>query len=300
MNTPISSSAAAPARQAIVCRQIEERDLPAVVDCLSRGFPDRPRSYWTHGVHALKSRPNLGDFPRYGHLLEVDGGVVGVLLQIFSTRNDTGGPAIRCNLSSWCVDPEYRALALMLQSQCTKRRGVTYVNISPAPHTAPFLEATGFRRFAAGRILFAPLLSRSRGGARVFEFTAGHPDAELLSDADRALLADHAARGCIALVGVKDGVARPLIFQRRTAGAGLLPLVHVIYCLDNDDLAAFAKPLGWFLARRGLFLCWANTDARVRGLIGKFMRGSMPHYFKGGLTPSTCDLAYTELVFLGR
>jgi len=284
----------------IVCRQIEGRDCSEVVDCLTRGFPERSREYWTRGVEVLANRPRVDDFPRYGHLLEVDGAVVGVLLQIFSARDDARGPAVHCNLSSWCVDPDYRALAFLLQSQSTKRRDVTYINISPAPHTAPFLEATGFRRFAAGRILFAPLLTRRRGNARVLKFQVDCAEAKLLSASDRRLLADHAARGCIALVGVKDNVAKPLIFQRRSAAAGLLRGLHVIYCRDNDDLAAFAKPLGWFFARRGLFFCIADADEAIRGLVGKFMRGSSPHYFKGGVAPPTCDLAYTELVILGR
>ena len=284
----------------IVCRQIEPRDLPAVVDCLTRGFPERSRAYWMRGVDVLANRPRVDDFPRYGHLLEVDEAVVGVLLQIFSTRDDARGPAVHCNLSSWCVDPEFRAFAFLLQSQSTKRRGVTYVNISPAPHTAPFLEAVGFRRFAAGRILFAPLLSRRSANARVFKFEDDHPEARRLSAADRRLLADHAARGCLSLVGVNNGVARPLIFQRRSVAGGFLRCLHVIYCRDNDDLAVFAKPLGWFFARRGLFFCVADADKAVRGLVGRFMRGRSPHYFKGGMAPPTCDLAYTELVILGR
>ena len=51
-----------------------------------RGFPERPRDYWTRGLARLGARPEIADYPRYGHLLAAGDQVVGVMLQIFSTR----------------------------------------------------------------------------------------------------------------------------------------------------------------------------------------------------------------------
>jgi hypothetical protein len=46
-----------------------------------------------------------------------------------------------------------------LQSQAIKHKNVTYVNISPALHTRPIVEAQGFSRYGNGQ--FAPTRQRS-------------------------------------------------------------------------------------------------------------------------------------------
>jgi len=284
----------------VVCREIAEPDLPAVVDCLARHFPERTRTYWSCAVDQLRRRETPEGCPRFGQMLEAEHRVVGVLLQIFSVRDAAQGNVLRCNLSSWCVDEDYRALALVLQSRATQRRDATYVNITPAPHTTRFLEATGFTAYAGGRMLFAPLLGRAHGDARVREYDENDPESSRLSQNERRLLAEHRALGCLSLMGLKDGAARPLVFQRRRLPKLPLPCLHVVFCRDIADLALFARPLGLYFARRGLFLAVADANGPAPGLTGAFLRGQMPHYFKDGPAPCPCDLAYTEVVLFGR
>ncbi|MGD0562688.1 MAG: hypothetical protein ABSA66_06305 [Roseiarcus sp.] len=289
-----------PARPSVVCRPIEDSDVPAVVDSLTRGFPERPRDYWTRGLAVMARRPRIADYPRYGHLLEADGRVVGVMLQIFSTRDGADGAEPRCNLSSWYVDEDYRGYAHALHARTISRREVVYLNISAAPHTVPVLKAVGYRRYAEGQIVFAPLLALGAANARVVEFVEGGREAELLSSADRRLLADHAALGCAALIGVRGGEARPLVFQWRVIWRRLIPCVHLIYCREMNDLVVFSAALGRYFAKRGRFVCVADANGPIAGLAGKFFGEREPRYFKGASAPQPCDLAYTELVILGR
>ena len=198
----------------VVCRLIEERDIPAVLDCLTRGFPERRRDYWARGLERLARLPRVDDHPQYGRLLEANGAVVGVMLQLFSARDGAQTP--RCNLSSWFVDPDYRSYAHALHARAIARREIVYLNISAAPHTVPALTALGYRRYTEGQFLFAPLLSRGAAKARVVAFAEDAAEAQALSPNDRRLLADHAAFGCVALIGVKDGAATPLVFEKRT------------------------------------------------------------------------------------
>ena len=288
------------ASRGIVCRPIEEGDIPTVLDCLVRGFPERRRDYWVHGLERLAALPQIGDYPRYGRLLEMDDAVVGVMLQIFSTREGAEGEAPRCNLSSWCVDPDYRGYGHALHARSVARREVVYVNISAAPHTVAALKAVGYRRYSEGQFLFAPLLSRSAAGARVLEFSKASAEARTLSQADHRLLADHGDFGCLALIGMKDGVATPLIFQKRAIWRERVPCLQVIYCRDSSDLATFSGALGRFLARRGQFLCVLDANGAVPGLVGRFLPGRELRYYKGATAPQACDLAYTEIVVLGR
>ena len=115
----------------------------------------------------MARRPAIEDYPRYGNALVAGGNVVGVLLQIFSRRDAANGSTVRCNISSWCVDKEYRGYSLMLHMNSVQRKEVTYVNISPAAHTRKTIEAFGFRRFARRPNVFgAGLVGSATQGRR--------------------------------------------------------------------------------------------------------------------------------------
>ena len=70
----------------IRCRRIEDADLAAVVDLLTRGFsPRRTRAFWHDVMERLRNRTSPAELPRYGYLLESGGRLVGAILQIFAT-----------------------------------------------------------------------------------------------------------------------------------------------------------------------------------------------------------------------
>ena len=284
----------------VVCRVIEERDLPQVVDCLERGFPERPRAFWTDGLARLAARPQIGDLPRFGHLLAAGETVVGVLLQIMSTRETVEGRYVRCNMAGWCVDPDYRSYGHPLHARAIRRREVVYFTVTPAPHTLPTLAAVGYRRYSEGQVIFAPLLSRGEAGARVVPYAPDRAEAERLSVSDARLLADHAALGCYAFIGLAGSEARPLVFQRRKIWRELIPCVHLVYCLDPSDLPRFGAAYGRALARHGCFFVVADATGPVSGLAGRYFAEREPRYYKGPRAPSPCDLADTELVIFGR
>ena len=70
----------------------------------------------------------------------------------------SGQITTRCNLSSWYVDPAFRAYATLLVSHALSHRDVTYLNVSAAPHTWPIIEAQGFARYCDGIFVAVPLL----------------------------------------------------------------------------------------------------------------------------------------------
>ena len=182
------------------CRLIAQADLGEVVACLVRGFPERSNAYWVEALARMARREAIDDYPRFGYLMEASGRVVGVLLLIYSRRVMAQTNEIRCNLSSWCVDPPYRGFALALHTNGVRRKEVTYTNLTAAPHTRPGLEAMGFRRFSDGLYVFAPILSRSRRGTRVVAYSDDAPEAALLGADERNILAEHSAFGCRALI----------------------------------------------------------------------------------------------------
>jgi len=283
---------------AIHCRQIDESDVAAVAELLRRGFPNRNRRFWRRALSELTRRePPLG-LPKYGYLLETDGAPVGAILMICSAMRAGNSMVPRCNLSSWYVEPAFRAYAPLLVSHALRHKDVTYINVSAAPHTWPIIEAQGFSRYSDGIFVSLPALSRSAGGEKVVVSGATAPPTVGVDPFEQDILRQHAELGCISLWCVSAGHAYPFVFRPRLV-KGFIPCAQLIYCRDIADFARFAGPLGRYLARRGRAIAIVDANGPIPGLIGIFRRGSKPKYFKGPQRPRLGDLAYTEYAIMG-
>ena len=276
-------------------RPIEVSDLDAVCDVLTREFPDRPRNYWTRALETLRTRETLPDCPQFGYLLEAAGAVVGAHLLIFNRMGGTPDAPIRCNTSSWCVEPDFRSHAALLASRAVKLKHVTYLNTSASVHTWPILEALGYQRYTEGQFVCAPALTWSGAGkvARLSDRTEHRalPDYELL----RA----HADAGCLVLVCEKAGEQLPFVFLRRRIAYAPLGVTQLMYCRDTADFVTCAGTLGRFLLgeRVGFVIC--SADGSLPGLVGRYFPNKTPCFYKGPDRPRPNDLAFTETVLFG-
>ncbi|OBZ95836.1 hypothetical protein ADU59_10880 [Pararhizobium polonicum] len=283
----------------LVCRPIHEDDWEGVIACLGRGFPQRHRSHWVRALARMAQRSAIADFPRYGFVLAMEERIVGVLLALYYTRQGQEGEEIRCNLSSWAVDEEFRPYAGKMVIAALRRKNVTYINVSPAPETMKINEALGFRRYSNGQFAFLPALGSVRRPYRILEVRPDLPELMLLSESERGILLEHAALGCRSLVCVRDGRAFPFVFKTRRVFHGLVPCSQVIYCRSALELAQCAGPIGRFLLRKGILLCVVDANKPVLGLTGRYFGESGPKYFKGPKPPSLGDLTFTEFVIFG-
>jgi len=225
----------------IRCRQIEEDDVPGVAELLTRGFPSRGGEFWRHALEQLTRRDPPDGLPKYGYLLETSSGPVGVILLICSAMPADGTLAPRCNLSSWYVDPAFRAYAPMLVSQALRHKQVTYTNVSAAPHTWPIIEAQGFARYSDG--IFVALPALAFGGAKARVFDARHEPSVSFDPFEQETLRQHAAHGCISLWSATGERAYPFVFRPRLV-KGFIPCAQLIYCRDIADFGRFAGPIG--------------------------------------------------------
>jgi hypothetical protein len=199
----------------IRCREIGIADLDATVDLLMRGLARRSRDYWIDGLRRSSVRDVPEGFPRFGYMLDHEGTPVGVLLLIYTARDDGGGTSIRCNLSSRYMEPAFRNYAPMLTKVAQRHKHATYVNISPAHWTWRTIETQGFRAYCGGLFFSFPALSRPAKGMRVEVVQQGAHAVDGLSEADVALLARHGACGCLSLVcRADDGRGYPFVLQR--------------------------------------------------------------------------------------
>lgn len=300
----MTSSSPAPA--GLRCRPIAEGDIDAVIGLLRQGFADRSEAYWRRGLARHKDRALPPGYPVYGYLLEAGRRAVGVLLTLFTAVETDRGPAVRCNVSSWYVEPAFRSQGSLLETVATRRAEVTYLDVTPAPHTWPIMEARGFTRYCRGQMLACLALSRPRPGARARLAQSDDPLAELVPG-DRQLLRDHVAYGCLGLVCTDAAGSRPLVFQRRTIGLvpnvkrfGQVPCLQLVFAHAADDVARFAGAAGRALLRvTGTPLVVIDAAGPVPGLVGRYFEGRAPKYVRGPAGVGLGDLAYTELVLFG-
>ena len=283
----------------IRCREIGEADIGVVADLLSRGFVGRSRDYWLAGLRRQAQREAPQNHPRFGYMLNRDGAPVGVLLLLYTARE--GGAEIRCNLSSWYVEPQYRSYAPLLTKIAQRHKHVTYLNISPARWTWPIIEAQGCAAYCKGLFFSVPLLSRARGDTRIEIVSADATAVEGLPADELDLLRRHARAGCLSLACRTARDVVPFILSPVRIRRGLLapPAMQLIYCRDTADFAANAGAIGKLLLRCGKVAVILDANGPVAGLRGVYTEARGRKYFKGPHAPRLGDLSDTELVIYG-
>jgi len=231
-------------------------------------------------------------------MIESNGCAVGVLLVIATEVCREGMRTMRSNGSSWYVRPGFRVCAPMLQTQWLRLPADTYLNVSPAEHTFPIIEARGFARFANGIYLSIPAVTRRVGRTKVFHAGRLAEAERSIPDEDRSLLVDHSGAGCIAFWCETHDGGYPFVFRLRLIKSRL-PCAQLIYCRDLQDLSRLAGPVGRYLLRRGLTVVLAATNGSIPGLPGVYIDGKYPMYFRGDTRPRLGDLSYTEAGLFG-
>ncbi|WP_366526220.1 acyl-CoA acyltransferase [Bradyrhizobium sp.] len=272
-------------------REIVAPDLPAIAALLTKGFSFRSNEYWLRGMerHARRARP--AGYPTYGYCLDRGGVPVGVILLLFSELREGATTAVRCNVSSWYVEPEFRTYGSPLVRAATRDKNVTYFNITPAPHTWATVEAQGFSVYCRGQMYGALALSKPVRNASAEPFSEDRCDG--LAEFEADLLREHAAWGCLSVV-VRDGeAAHPFVFQRHLV-KDIVPVYRLIWCRDIADLERFAGNIGRFFARRGGLLVRFDANRPASHIVGWYSERRGRKYAKGPLPPRLGDLAFTE------
>jgi hypothetical protein len=282
-------------RSRIYSREIVDADVDTLAKFLGKGLGYSSQRF-LQILQRLRQHPTPAGFPKFGFVLQNDKTIVGAILLIYSTIWSEGVPYIRCHVTSWYVEPDFRAYATLFFSKALKNTNVTYINVSARPSTVPIIMAQGFMKYSNGQFVAVPILL-SRSDDNHVEIIEGErqPNTQF-EPSERELLLAHANYGCISLWCTTPDRAYPFVFQRRKF-RGLFPGVQLVYCRDVQDFVRFAKPLGLFLASRGIVLVRIDSNGPIAGLIGKYFEGMEPRYYKGS-KPSLGDLAYTQTVMV--
>jgi hypothetical protein len=276
-------------------REIADSDVETLAKFLGRGL-GYTGEYFLGVLHRLAEHPTPTGFPRYGYLLESDERIVGAILLIFSKVWLNDAPTVRCHVTSWCVEPEFRPYATLFFSKALRHNNVTYINTSARPDSRPIVKAQGFSQFCQGQFVAFPALNfwRQSKGNRV-KIVAGDqtPNAPF-EPYELELLKAHANYGCVCLWCDTPARAYPFVFHQRLF-KGFVPGVQLVFCRDIRDFVRFSLPIGLFLAARGRLAIRIDANGSIPGLIGKYVDGMEPKYYKGP-QPRLGDLSYTQTV----
>jgi hypothetical protein len=273
-------------------REITPDDFDGVAELLGRGI-GYSHQYFLDLLERMVEHPTPAGFPKYGRLLESNGSIVGAIILIFSTIWSEGVPSIRCHVTGWCVEPRYRCYAAVFFSRDFRYKNVTYINISAKSDTLPIIEAQGFSRYSSGQFMAFPALQFSARDSETIVTGVDNVPKASFEPFERDLLLRHATYGCICLWCVTGERAYPFVFRPRLFRR-IVPGVQLVYCRDTEDLIRFAGPVGRFLAKRGRLLVRVDSNGPIPGLVGGFIGGMDPRYYKGP-KPRLGDLAYTHL-----
>jgi hypothetical protein len=281
----------------VLCRPIRDSDIQDLVALFDRCFKGaQTREVWQRILQWLEHRPTIDDhLPKYGYLLESEKGIVGAILMIFSRTQAKFSSHVKCSVSSWCVDPFFRAYAPFLALHALKHKEVTYLNTSASPHTRSIAIAQGYNCYSNGVFIAVPSLSLCHPREKVRILNA-QTDAN--TSQERDLLLDHAKFGCTSLWCTTATAAHAFVFRARRI-RGMAGFAQLIYCSDVSQFVAFGRPLGRYLAMRGQPFVIIDSNRPIPRLIGKYFDGSMPKYFRGPDRPRLGDLAYTETAVFG-
>ena len=247
----------------------------------------------------MAAHPTPPGFPRFGYILENADSIVGVILAIFSVvKEEVSTPSIRCSVSSWYIEPEFRNYAGLLVSKIFAHKGVTFMNVTAAPSTWPILAAQGYTQYSEGVYLSVPILHYPFARIHATIVNAEQDPSAPFAPFERDIVRDHAASGCISFWCVTAERAYPFVFRLRSAKR--MPVfAQLIYCASIDVFVRFAGPIGPYLIRRGRPFVVFDANGPIPGLAGKFFPGLEPK-FQGTASPSFRGSCLHRIRFIRR
>jgi hypothetical protein len=178
---------------AVELQPITDADLLEVGEFLSVHYP--PDTKGTNWGEAWGRTVNLpgSNAPNHGFLLRSEGKVVGSLSAIYSTRMINGILEHFCNLSVWCVAPEFRMHSVRMMQAILAQPGYHFTDLVPSTTVQKLNLRLGFKYLDTTTYLMPNLPWPKRSYASIVDNPAEIAGIlKIHSGRDLAIYLDHA------------------------------------------------------------------------------------------------------------
>ena len=245
---------------------------------------------------AISSAAWKVDAPNHGFMLRDGQRVVGTQLAFYSERLIAGRVERFCNLSSWCVLPEFRFHSLRVHRAVLAQDGYHVTSLSPSRNVVPIHVRFKFRSLDTTAVVIPNLPWPSRPGRTkisadpdVIESTLAGAELELYRDHAQALAARH-------LVLIQDQESCYVIYRvMRHKGVPFAAILHVSSPeLFHRALTPLSRHL---LIRHRLLVTLAELRCIGHRPPLSLRAPSWPKMYRShSLEPDQIDDLYSELV----
>jgi hypothetical protein len=241
--------------------------------------------------------PWLEPKPGLGYVLTENNEIVGFLGAIYSDRTILGRVERFCNLTNWCVLPEFRGESLKLLFAILGKRGQTIVNLSPSAEVEKMLVAMKYqvldtyKRFSLPLVHTWTLFGRGRIIHQMDRIVAA------VDAGERQIIRDHAGCNCTFLL-VVDGKQKCLVVSKQRTKQGVR-FSEILYASDATLLRAVFEKVKWSLLKAERTWMVA-IDERLMGVPLPFtIRYRRISFFQSkSITGAQIDNLYSETAVL--
>jgi acetoacetyl-CoA synthetase len=291
-------------------KEVHEDLVGPVKEFLARQEDFGLKSRWEP---VFEYRWKLPEFP-YGYAI-VDGETIaGFLGTLYSRRVVDGESVIFCNMSSWIMGAEYRAMKIgsKLLSPILQAEKLLITNLTPSAAHRKSYEKIGFQVLEEEQISIpvVPRLGANGNGRRIGNRLVTFDKQEIrnrLRGDDLKIFEDHENLPCVHLL-VEDaksgrycyGVATTSVVHKlKFIGARLLNLCH----LSDPDLFAqnmkLVKKYLW-VSGRFVFVRYDSRLLRKRLSRVEFKNRGLRLYRSNGIAAPRVDNIYSELITFNK
>ncbi|OBG86498.1 hypothetical protein A5699_21530 [Mycobacterium sp. E802] len=276
----------------VALTEITDADVGEVAEFLRTNHNHRVP--WTASCSTMPWKvqaPNRGFMLRDGHR------VVGTLLALYSERMIAGRLERFCNMSSWCVLPDYRSRSILLLKALLAQDDYHFTVLSPDEGPQEILAWHKFR-FLDTSAAFIPNLpwptipGRTKVSAdpAVLERTLAGTELQIYRDHAHALAAHH--------VVLTRGRESCYVMYREFRRRGLPLFAIILYVSDPELFHRMLIPLTrHLLVRRGLVATLAEQRIIERNpLLSLRLTNWAKMYRSTSLGAEQIDYLYSELV----
>jgi len=275
-------------------RQAELKDIDDLCQFLSvqmaRGL--RPEEY--RAIFTYPWRP--ADAP-LGFLLEAQGKIVGFMGCIWADRKVKGSNLRYCNLSNWCVLPEYRRWSLDLFFAIVKAEHVTYTDLSAIPEIVRLLTALKFKLVSKNKLFTAPFLHVASLIHRATVKTNSQIVSSDLDEEQGTYWQDHQNLGCQFTL-IVDGDDRCYLISIKRKRKGF-HFSEILFCSNPKLLLKHLERVKLSIFRRDLTLALAIDEHMLGAPVRGFVAYNRPKFFRSpDVEASQIDHLYSETALL--